>query len=213
MQTRILIVEDQTIVRQGLRRLLETEPSLEVVAEAENVAGAVAAAHRHRPDVILMDLKLGTESGLDATRLILSENPGARVLALTAYDEYPLIEAATMAGVLGYAPKQIAFDQLMEAIATVNQGDKYIHPSLASSLMDGIRTQANSRAASRPPLTPDEFDLLRLMAEGLSYGEIASRIFVSERTVRRRTQALLDKLTVSDRVQAVAMAIRHGWLS
>jgi two-component system response regulator DegU len=209
---RILIVEDQTIVREGLRRLLETEPSLEVVAEAEDVASAVAASRAHRPDVILMDLKLGLESGLDATRQILHENPDARILALTAYDDYPMIEAATMAGVLGYAPKQIAFAQLMEAIATVYKGAKYIHPSLAASLMEGIRHQAAIRTVSRPPLTAEESELLRLMAEGLSYADIAARIFVSERTVRRRIQTLLDKLEVVDRVQAVAMAIRHGWL-
>jgi len=208
---RILIVEDQTIVRQGLRRLLETEPTLEVVGEADTVDSAVVAARRYQPGVILMDLKLGRESGLDATRLILEENQEARILALTAYDDFPMIEAAATAGVLGYAPKQIAFSQLMDAILAVSEGRQYIHPSLASSLMEGIRQQAAGRTLSRPPLTSEEFDLLKLMAEGLSYGEIASRIFVSERTVRRRTQTLLEKLEVGDRVQAVAMAIRHGW--
>lgn len=209
---RILLVEDQTIVRQGLRRLLETDPSLDVVGEADSVATAVLAAKQVKPDVILMDLRLGAESGLDATKAILADNPDAKALVLTAYDDFPMIEAAAAAGVLGYAPKQIGFSELREAITTVKDGGRYIHPSLANSLLQGIRHHAISRSTPKSSLTDEERQLLRLMAGGLSLADIADRVFLSERTIRRHVQSILYKLEVTDRIQAVATAIRQGWI-
>lgn len=211
-QIRLLLVEDQTIVRQALRGLLETEPSFVVCGETGTVAGAVAAAAELRPDVILMDLKLGEESGLEATRAILAGDPTARILALTAYDDFPMIEAAAAAGVAGYAPKHISFSELSTAIETVRQGGHYVHPSLASTLLSGMREHGQGRRHRANPLDQEEQRLVAELADGLSYGEIAARSFISERTVRRHVQRVLEKLGVTDRVQAVALAIRQGWL-
>jgi len=213
MQTiRLLLVEDQHIVRQGLKRLLELEDYLSVVAEAESTSEAAAAARSVRPDVILMDLKLGSESGLEATRRILAENPEARILALTAYDDFPMVEEAIAAGVLGYAPKQITLEELCHAIREVNEGRRYIHHSLMSILLDGIRQNAVSRPSVRPVLTEEERALLRHLSDGRGVAEIAAISFVSERTTRRRIQALLAKVGVASTAQAVASAVRQGWL-
>ncbi|HYF91504.1 MAG TPA: response regulator transcription factor [Symbiobacteriaceae bacterium] len=209
---RLLLVEDQTIVRQGLRRLLETEETLQVAGEADSVDSAVQQAAEVEPDVILMDLKLGSESGLEAIRRILALDPGAKIIALTMYDEYPMVQEAVAAGVLGYSPKLTTLGQLLDAIHTVRKGERYIHPSLLPTLMDGIRQQALQRAAGKAVICEEDRRLLRLLAEGLSFPDIASRTFVSERTVRRHAQALLDRLEVSNTAQAVALAIRQGWL-
>lgn len=210
--TRLLLVEDQTIVRQGLRRLLETEATLSVAGEADSVDSAVEQAAHLDPDVILMDLKLGSQSGLDAIRRILARDPRARIIALTVYDDYPMVEEAVAAGVLGYAPKLITLDELLGAIATVRKGERYIHPSLLPILMDGIRQHAAERPLAKSPLSDEDRRLLHLLAEGLGFPEIGARTFVSERTVRRHVQALFDKLEVSNTTQAVALAIRQGWL-
>lgn len=210
---RLLLVEDQTIVRQALRTLLETDPDLRVVGEAGSVADAIAEYRRCRPDVVLMDLRLGEQSGLDATRAILAEDEGARVLALTAFEDFQSIEAAVSAGLLGYVPKQTIFSQLVEAIRSVAAGRRYVHPVLTENLLEGIRHQAFRRDQPQSPLTQEEQRLMRQMADGLSFAEIAAQVFLSERTVRRHVQALLDKLGAADRVQAVAMALRNGWLN
>lgn len=210
---RLLLVEDQTIVRQALRTLLETDPDLRVVGEAGSVADAIAEYRRCRPDVVLMDLRLGEESGLDASRAILAEDGGARVLALTAFEDYQSIEAAVSAGLLGYVPKQTVFSQLVEAIRSVASGRRYVHPALTENLLEGIRHQAIRRDQPQSPLTQEEQRLMRQMADGLSFAEIAARVFLSERTVRRHVQALLEKLGAADRVQAVAIALRNGWLN
>lgn len=210
---RLLLVEDQTIVRHALRTLLETDPELKVAGEAESVATAVTEYRRCKPDVVLMDLRLGEESGLDATRAILAADQKARVLALTAFEDFHSIEAAVSAGLLGYVPKQTGFSHLVEAIRTVAAGRRYVHPALTKNLLEGIRHQALLRDQPRSPLTQEEHGLMRQMADGLSFAEIAAQVFMSERTVRRHVQALLEKIGAADRVQAVAMALRNGWLS
>jgi len=209
---RLLLVEDLTIVRQGLRRLLETEERLVVVGEADCVASAINKAREVQPDVILMDLKLGAESGLDAIRGILSHNSEAKIIALTVFSDYPMVAEAVAAGVLGYAPKLICLDELLRAISIVSNGERYIHPSLLPALMDGIRQHASERSAAKSPLSDEDRQILQLLAEGLGFPEIAARAFISERTVRRHVQALFDKLEVSNITQAVAIAIRQGWL-
>jgi DNA-binding NarL/FixJ family response regulator len=208
---RLLLVEDQTIVRLGLRRLLETVTHLFVVGEAACVSEAVATEAALKPDVVIMDLKLGLESGLEAAKQIRAQNPAARILALTAYDDYPMVEEAIAVGFLGYAPKQIGLPELTRAIEAVAAGTQYIHPSILTVLLDGIRQQAGGRPAP-PVVTDDEKTLLGLLAEGLSLAEIAAQTFVSERTVRRHVQTLFDRLGAANTTQAVAYAIRRGWL-
>lgn len=212
MTIRLLLVEDQTIVRMGLRRLLETVERFQVVGEAETESEAVELARLLRPDVILMDLRLGEQSGLRASRQILAEERHAQILALTSYDDYPIVEEAIGLGMLGYAPKQITLRDLCEAIDVVNSGKQYIHPSTLQVLLKGIRHYANGGHMSRISPSVEEKALLEMLAEGLSFAEMGARIFVSERTVRRHVQVLFDRLEVSNAAQAVALAVRQGWL-
>lgn len=209
---RLLLVEDQTVVRQGLKRLLDMQPEVEVVGEASSAADSVEKARNLDPDVVIMDLKLGGDSGIDASESILAHQPCAQILVLSAYDDFPIIERAIAAGILGYAPKLASFEELMEAIQTVGQGKRYIHPVIADRLMEGMRNSYVQRSSKEPGLDQRERELLRHVAEGLSYREIAVRIYSSERSVRRHIQAICDKLGVTDRVQAVAAALRNQWL-
>jgi DNA-binding NarL/FixJ family response regulator len=211
-EIRLLLVEDQTVVRQGLRRLLETEPELKVVGEADSVTGAVESAALLHPDVIIMDLKLGSESGIEAVERILADEPKARILVLSSYDDFPMIEHAIASGVLGYAPKLASFEELLTGIFAVAKGGRYIHPSIAERLMEGMKQSFGQRSAPPRPLTDRDLELLRCVSDGLSYRAIAERLYSSERSVRRHIQLICEKLEVSDRVQAVAAALRNGWL-
>jgi len=208
VRIRVQIVDDQMIFRIGLRRLLEAVEGLEVVAESGTVPAAVDDAILRSPDVILLDLKLGAESGLTVVRAIRERGVQARILIVSAYDDFPLIEAAVAEGARGYVLKNAEGRELAQAIREVHSGGYYLHESLAASLMQGL--QFRSRPVS--PLTQEEQSLIRMLSSGLSYVDIAKHTFVNERTVRRHAQALYEKLGAEDRVQAVAVAAEKGWL-
>jgi DNA-binding NarL/FixJ family response regulator len=210
---RVLLVEDQTIVRQALHLLLETDPRIRVVGEADSVSRAVDAARELLPDVILLDIQLGSESGFDAARTILVERPETRLLALTSHISYEMIQEAAGAGITGYAPKTIGISALCEAIETVAKGDNYMDPSLSRVLIDGMRRQvAPALQTAKSPLTEEERQLIGLIAEGLSLSEVGSRVYLTERTIRRHMQVVMDKLEVTGHIQAVALALRNKWI-
>jgi len=205
---RIQIVDDQAIFRLGLRRLLESDSGFDVVAESGTVAAAIGDALLRNPDVILLDLKLGKESGLTVAETLKEKEVKAKILVLSAYDDFPLIEAAIAVGVTGYLLKEASQEELSRAIRMVNAGNYFLHDNLAASMMQGLRF----RSTPVNPFTTEEQDLLRLLASGLSYVEIAKHTYLNERTVRRHAQALYEKLGVQERVQAVALATKNGWL-
>ena len=210
---KILIVDDEHLLRLGFRMVLEAEPDLEVAGEAGDGTEAVRLARETRPDVILMDIRMPRTSGIEATRQITAELPAARVLVLTTFDLDEYAFAALRAGASGFLLKDLPPEQLAAAVLTVSQGDALLSPSVTRRLIESF-TAAN-RPAGRPPavldqLTPRELEVLELLAAGLSNVEIAASLFVAETTVKTHVARLLAKLGLRDRVQAVVFAYQSG---
>lgn len=208
---RILLVDDHEVVRLGLKTLLERHPDFEVVAEAGTAAEAVAKALHHKPDVVVMDIRLPGESGIDACRQITEKLPDAKVIMLTSYAEDEMLFAAIRAGAAGYVLKQIGGDELVRAIETVGRGEALIAPSLIKRVLAEVRRAAQrEEAAAFADLTLQERQVLALIAEGKTNREIAQALFLGEGTVRNYVSSILSKLNVSNRAEAAAYAIEHN---
>jgi len=208
---RILLVDDHEVVRLGLKTLLERYPDFEVVAEAGTAAEAVAKALHHKPDVVVMDIRLPGESGIDACRQITEKLPDAKVIMLTSYAEDEMLFAAIRAGAAGYVLKQIGGDELVRAIETVGRGEALIAPSLIKRVLAEVRRAAQrEEAAAFADLTLQERQVLALIAEGKTNREIAQALFLGEGTVRNYVSSILSKLNVSNRAEAAAYAIEHN---
>ncbi len=213
MSIRVLICDDQALVRAGFRAILGSRPEIEIVGEAENGAEAVALAERRRPDVILMDIRMPVLDGVEATRRLVAEGSPARILVLTTFDLDEYVHAAIRAGASGFLLKDVTPAKLVEAIRIVAGGDALLAPSVTRRLLERF-------AATLPPgdqssevlgqLTARETEVLRLLAGGLSNAEIASELVVSEATVKTHISSLLRKLGLRDRVQAVILAYETG---
>jgi DNA-binding NarL/FixJ family response regulator len=216
MTTRVLIVDDQSLVRAGFRMILESEPEIEVVGEAADGLTAVLAARQTQPDVILMDVRMPNVDGLEATRRLLDgKEEGPRILILTTFDLDEYVYEALRAGASGFLLKDTPPEQLVEAIRVVANGDALLSPVVTRRVIaEFVRRPP---AAARPPVPPGveeltarELEILRLIARGLSNAEIASEAFVSETTVKTHVARILMKLRLRDRVQAVVFAYEHG---
>jgi len=213
VSVRVLIADDQTLVRAGFRRLLESEPEIEVVAEAGDGLEAVEAARRLRPDVVLMDIRMPKLDGLEATRRLLQGTKGARVLILTTFDLDEYVFDALKAGASGFLLKDAPPDQLIAAIQVVAAGDALLAPSITRRLIAEFARRPTPRSGAPPELsglTARELDVLKLLARGLSNAEIAGELVVSEATVKTHVGNLLMKLGLRDRVQAVVLAYESG---
>lgn len=199
----ILIVDDHEVVRMGLRTLLEQKEGLEVVGEAANAAEAVERSLDSRPDVVLMDVRLPDESGIEACRKIRAADPGIRVLMLTSYSDEEAIFSAIMAGASGYLLKQIGAEQLYQAVIGVGNGESLLDPKLSKAVVDRVY-QICDGAPGREidSLSDREKEILKLIAEGLTNQEIADRIFLSQKTVRNYVSSIFQKIDVSHRTQA-----------
>ena len=211
--TRVLIADDQALVRAGFRAILETQPDLEVVGEAADGAEAVHLAHELRPDVVLMDIRMPGLDGIEATRRLMREPDAPRVLMLTTFDLDEYLYEAMKAGAGGFLLKDAPRDQLVDAVRTVAAGDALLAPALLQRVLEDYVSRPAPGAG--PPaelgeLTPREREVLTLVARGLANAEIASRIFVSEATVRTHVTHILAKLGLRDRVQAVVLAYETG---
>lgn len=198
---RIMIVEDHNIVRQGLVALLQTVPDFVVVAQASDGRQAVELFREHKPDITLMDLRLDKMNGVDAIGRIRSDFPQARIIVLTTFDGDEDIYRALQAGARGYLLKGMEGDELMDAIRAVHAGKSRIPSAVAERLADRM---------SGPVLTERETDVLRLIVKGNSNKEIASKLNISEATVKTHVNSLLGKLGVSDRTQAATTALQRG---
>ncbi|MGA2975430.1 MAG: response regulator transcription factor [Spirochaetia bacterium] len=206
---RLLIADDHTIVRKGLKVLLATEPDMLVVGEAENGAEAVEKAEALKPDVVLMDLVMPEMDGIEATRRITAQKPGVRVLVLTSFAADDKVFPAVKAGALGYLLKDSNPDQLLEAIRRVHRGEPSLEPSLARKVLQELSNPGQGKPTT-DPLTERELEVLRLIAQGMSNKEIASAIFVAEWTVRSHVSNILSKLQLASRTQAALYALRSG---
>ena len=210
---RVLVADDQTLVRAGFRAILEVQDDLEVVGEAEDGDEAVALARELRPDVVLMDIRMPGIDGIEATRRLLREGDAPRILMLTTFDLDEYVYEAMKAGASGFLLKDAPRDQLVGAVRTVAAGDALLAPALVRRLIeDFVRRPA---PGARPPaelgdLTEREREVLTLIAHGLANAEIAARLFVSEATVRTHVTHILAKLGLRDRVQAVVLAYETG---
>jgi DNA-binding NarL/FixJ family response regulator len=206
-----MIVDDHEVVRLGLRGLLERQPGWQVVAEAATADESVSRALEHRPDVVVMDIRLAGSSGIDACRRIIEESPETRVIMLTSYAEDDLLFDAIAAGAAGYVLKQIGSDELVRAIETVGRGEALLDPSLTRRVLARVREAARKEAfAAFSDLTEQELRVLALIAEGKTNREIAESLYLGEGTVRNYVSNILGKLGVSNRAEAAAYAVEHN---
>ena len=211
MSIRVLVADDQSMVRAGFRMLLAGEADIEVVAEASTGLEAVDKAERFHPTVVLMDIRMPELDGLEATRRILAADPAARILILTTFDLDEYIYEALKAGASGFVLKDDPPEQLIAAIHTIAAGDAL----LSSAVTKRVIEQFTHIPRPTPPreldaLTERERDILRLIAEGLSNSEIGERLYISETTVKTHVTHVLQKLNLRDRVQAVVLAYQSG---
>jgi DNA-binding NarL/FixJ family response regulator len=212
---KVLIVDDQSLVRGGFRMILEAEPDMEVVGEAADGLTAVIAARETEPDVILMDVRMPNVDGLEATRKLLEgKERGPRILILTTFDLDEYVYEALRAGASGFLLKDTPPEQLVEAIRLVSDGDALLSPEITRRVIAEFverGTGATTGAASGiEELDGEELEVLRLLARGLSNAEIASEARLSEATVKGHVAGILAKLRLRDRVQAVVFAYEHG---
>jgi len=208
---RVLICDDQMVIRAGLRAILSTAPGIEVVGEANDGAEALERVPQTEPTVVLMDLKMPVMNGVQATRAIREQHPDVRVLILTTYDADEWVFDAIRSGASGYLLKDTPRESLIAAIVDAAAGKSPVDPGVASKLF------AHVAGATAPPspaiteaLSARELDVLRLLARGLNNADIARRLYLSEGTVRNYVSAVLSKLGVSDRTQAALLALQHG---
>ncbi len=205
MSIRILLVDDHTVVRQGLRMFLSLDAELEVVGEAADGVEAIAQAHKLKPDVILMDLLMPRLDGIAATAVIRRDLPDSEVIALTSVLEDEKVIGAIRAGAIGYLLKDTQADELCRAIKAAAAGQVQLSPQAAARLIREVRTPD-----SPEPLTERETEVLRLLAQGLSNKEIAHALTIGEKTVKTHVSNILAKLSVPSRTQAALYAVRIG---
>ena len=211
MSIRVLVADDQSMVRAGFRMLLGGEDDIEVVAEAANGREAVDKAARFRPTVVLMDIRMPELDGLEATRRILAADPEARVLILTTFDLDEYVYEALAAGASGFVLKDDPPEQLLAAIRTVAAGDALLSPAITKRVIARfVRTPRATPPPGLDELTTRERDVFRLVAQGLSNPEIAQQLFIGETTVKTHVTHILRKLGLRDRVQAVVVAHEAG---
>jgi DNA-binding NarL/FixJ family response regulator len=210
MVTRVVLADDQPLVRAGLRMILDTEDDIEVVGEAGNGEDAVAICAETRPEVVLMDVRMPVMDGLEATRRVTALEGGPRVLVLTTFDLDEIVYDALRAGASGFLLKDAPEDRLTAAIRMVADGGSLFAPSVTKRLIEEFAQRRSTPAAPVRGLTDREAEVLRLVAAGLSNTEIAGRLYITENTVKTHVARILAKLGLRDRVQAVVLAYESG---
>jgi len=211
MTIRVLVADDQSMVRAGFRMLLSGEPDIEVVADASNGIEAVEKAARFRPTVVLMDIRMPELDGLEATRRILSDDDATRVLILTTFDLDEYVYEALRAGASGFVLKDDPPEQLLAAIRIVARGEALLSPAITKRVIEKYtRISRPEPPRQLADLTDHELDVFRLIARGLSNAEIGQELYISDATVKTHITHILQKLHVRDRVQAVVLAYQTG---
>jgi DNA-binding NarL/FixJ family response regulator len=204
---KIILVDDQVLFREGLRTLLSVESEFEVVAEAENGEQAVRLATQHRPNIILMDIRMPIMDGVAATKRIMQILPDTRIIVLTTFDDDELVFDGLRAGAVGYLLKDVSSDKLFEAIRTTNRGEYFMLPSITSKVMAEFSRLSKPKERDFEeliePLSQREIEILSIAATGASNREIAEQLFIAEGTVKNHMSNILNKMSVRDRMQAV----------
>jgi DNA-binding NarL/FixJ family response regulator len=207
---RLLVVDDHEVVRQGLVSLLDRRAGFEVVAQAGSVAESIDQARLHRPDIVVMDVRLPDGSGVEACRAIRAELPETRVIMLTSFPDDEAVLSAIVAGASGYLLKQIRARDLVAALEAVGRGESLLDPAVTERVLERVRRIAAGSANDElSALTPQERKILMLVAEGKTNKEIATDVFLSDKTVKNYVSSILSKLNLERRAQAAAFVAKH----
>ena len=211
---KVVLADDHGVLREGMRRILEEQPDIEVVGEAANGLEAVAVTKAVAPDLVLMDVVMPRLNGIEATKQIKQSNPTTAVLALSAYDDDRYVLGLLEAGAAGYLLKSATGQEVIHAIRAVHAGETVLHPAIASRLLSRAARSPARAAASRSSelLTERELEVLRLAARGLSNKEIASQLVLSVPTVKAHLVNIFNKMDVGSRTEAVLQALSQGWV-
>lgn len=222
MMTKIIIIDDHQLFREGVKRILEFEESFEVVAEGDDGSDIVALYREHMPDVVLMDINMPGKNGVEATAELIKEFPDAKVIMLSIHDDETYVTHALKSGALGYMLKEMDADEIVEAIKVVAEGGSYLHPKVTKNLVAEFRRLSEHenkgrfhQTEVRRPfhlLTKRECEVLQLLTDGQSNRAIGETLFISEKTVKNHVSSILQKMNVNDRTQAVVTAIKNGWV-
>ncbi len=210
MATRVLLVDDHELVRQGISAMLHGAPDLQVVGEAKTGREALEAARRELPDVVLMDVRMPDMDGLEATKRIKEERPRTAVIMLTMHDNPAYLRDAVKAGAAGYLLKDVSKDELIDAVKQVATGGAFIESQMLKGMLSEMKPSSPAMSPAGKNLTKREREILALVAEGMSNREIAEKLVLSPETVKSHVAAILEKLNVSDRTQAAIYAVRNG---
>lgn len=212
---RILLAEDHKVVREGTRRLLESQPDFEVVGEASDGIEAVELARKLKPEIIIMDVSMPRLNGIEATRQIKAIYPNIAILPLTGYDDDEYVFALLEAGAAGYLLKDSSGEELIEAIRQVMTGEPVLHPKIMKKVLNRLRSPVGEQAAQNAGevLSDRETEVLRLAARGMSNMEIADSLTLSVRTVQTHLRSIFNKLGVGSRSEAIVYGLKKGWLT
>lgn len=209
-EVRVLIVDDHALVRLGLMTLIDDQPNMQVVGEAGTAAEALRKVEQLRPDVVLMDIRMPGEGGIEATRQITSQFPGSRVIILTSFAEDELVLQAIQAGAAGYVLKQAHNEELLRAINAVSQGEALLDPATTARLLSAMREMSfRADEDAFRDLSERELEVLAELTRGKTNAEIGETLYLSEKTVRNHVSTILQKLQLSNRVELATFAVEH----
>ncbi|MCC3356927.1 response regulator [Bacillus sp. REN16] len=226
MKTSIVIIDDHQLFREGVKRILDFEPTFQVVAEGDDGEQAVALIEQHKPDVVIMDINMPHLNGIEATKQLIDTYPDTKVIILSIHDDESYVTHALKTGATGYLLKEMDADSLVEAVKVVAEGGSYLHPRVTHNLVKEFRrlavasgqsvaAQSYVTAEVRRPLhllTRRECEVLQLLTDGRSNRGIGDDLYISEKTVKNHVSNILQKMNVNDRTQAVVVAIKNGWV-
>ncbi|MGM0777997.1 MAG: response regulator [Bacillota bacterium] len=223
MNTKIVIIDDHQLFREGVKRILDFEKSFSVVAEGDDGSEAMALVEEYDPDVIIMDINMPNTNGVEATRQLINKYPQSKVIILSIHDDENYVTHALKTGASGYLLKEMDADALVEAVKVVADGGSYLHPKVTHNLVneyrrlaaEGTSNSSYSQVEIRRPLhllTRRECEVLQLLADGKSNRGIGEALYISEKTVKNHVSNILQKMNVNDRTQAVVVAIKNGWV-
>jgi two-component system response regulator DegU len=224
LTTKIAIIDDHQLFREGVKRILEFEQSFQVIAEGDDGSETLKIVEEHRPDVVIMDINMPQMNGIEATRELIEQYPDTKVIILSIHDDENYVTHALQTGASGYLLKEMDADALIEAVRVVADGGSYLHPKVTHNLVNEYRKLAAGVARSgtylqtveiRRPLhllTRRECEVLQMLADGKSNRGIGEALYISEKTVKNHVSNILQKMNVNDRTQAVVVAIKNGWV-